>query len=474
MVVLLLSLPCVAERPIRPNIVLIVVDDLGFGELGCQGNAEIPTPRIDSIARDGIRFASGYVTASFCSPSRAGLLTGRNQNRFGYDVNPVGAKNDEPGVGLPGSELTLAEQLKTAGYATGLIGKWHLGGTSPYHPLRHGFDEFFGFLHEGHFYSPSPFEGMVTWLRRRALPDGGAGRWVRPDGRLVLSTHLGHDEPAYDAGNPILRDGQPVPLPEDLTDALSREAASFIHRHADRPFFLAVTYNAVHSPMQASVKDVARFPSIDDLQRRVFAGMLAGLDDGVGQVLDALRSEGLDRRTLVFLLSDNGGPTRELTSSNLPLRGGKGDLHEGGIRVPFLARWAGTFPAGAVEDRPVSALDIFPTVSAVAGVPVADDRTLDGTNLVPYLMGEDRGRPHEVLWWRMGSRAALRSGDWKLVGDRRGSGEMAWELYDLATDEAESVDLADDQPRKVAELAEAWHEIEETMAPPTGALKPAR
>ena len=456
---------CIAENDgtHRLNIVLIFVDDLGYGELGCQGNPEIPTPHIDSIAQDGIRFTSGYVTASYCSPSRAGLLTGRIQNRFGYDFNPVGARNDEPGIGLPDSEITLAEHLKAAGYATGLVGKWHLGGTSPYHPLRHGFDEFFGFRHEGHYYAPPPYEGMVSWLRRRALPDGGTGRWERADGRLVLSTHLGKDEPAYDAGNPILRDGQPVPVPEDLTDTFSREAASFIRRHSDRPFFLYLAYNAVHSPMQARVEDVGRFSRIDDIHRRIFAGMLTRLDDGVGRVLDALRSEKLDRHTLVFFISDNGGPTRELTSSNVPLRGGKGDLFEGGIRVPFIARWTGTLPPGVVDDRPVTSLDVFPTSSAASGVPMPEDRTIDGVNLLPFLIGEDDGRPHDVLWWSMNSQVALRSGDWKMVMDLRRGTDSKPMLFDLESDRSESHDLASERPEFVRELVGAASRFEEGL-----------
>ena len=186
LIALFVAIPSVVQAESRPNVVLIVVDDLGFGELGCQGNSEIPTPHIDSIASQGVRFTQDYVTASYCSPSRAGLLTGRDQNRFGCDVNPVGARNDEPGVGLPSSERTRATFLRSAVYATGLVGKWHLGGSSPYHPLRHRFDEFFGFRHEGHFYAPHPNEGMVTWLRCRTLPGGGQGRWIR-SGRVDRS-----------------------------------------------------------------------------------------------------------------------------------------------------------------------------------------------------------------------------------------------------------------------------------------------
>ena len=194
-----------------PNIVLLFADDLGYGELGCQGNPQIPTPNIDQIASNGVRFTSGYVTASYCSASRAGLMTGRYQARFGYDDNPTGARNELPNAGLPTSENTLADVLRDQkGYATALVGKWHLGGTAPFHPLRRGFDEFFGFTHEGHYFVPSPYRGVTTMLRRETLPGGNRGRWTSSDGKLILGTHLNTNEPDYDANNPILRQSQPI------------------------------------------------------------------------------------------------------------------------------------------------------------------------------------------------------------------------------------------------------------------------
>ena len=224
-----------AERP--PNIVLLLADDLGYGELGCQGNKQIPTPHIDSIAKNGVRFTQGYVTAAYCSASRAGLLTGRYQTRFGYEFNPTGAPNEDPMAGLPRNQRTLARHLHNVGYTTGLIGKWHLGGHAKFHPIRHGFDEFFGFTHEGHYFVPPPWKGVTTWLRRRALPGNKRGRFTSADGKLIYSTHLG-DEPSYDANNPIVRGGQPVEEKAYLTDAFTREATDFIGRHRDKPFFL--------------------------------------------------------------------------------------------------------------------------------------------------------------------------------------------------------------------------------------------
>lgn len=424
-----------------PNIVLIVADDLGYGELGCQGNPEIPTPAIDSIARNGARLTHGYVSAPVCCPSRAGLLTGRYQTRFGHEFNLIGRDNLKPDAGLPLEETTLAACLKQAGYATGIVGKWHLGGTPPYHPLRRGFDEFFGFLHEGHFFARPPYRGLTTRLRA--------------------------NEPPYDEANPILRGDTPVEEPEYLTHAFTREAVAFIDRHQAHPFFLYLPYNAIHSPMQAKVEDVRRFQgTILDEQRRVFAGMLAPLDEGVGAVLARLRQHGLANNTLLFFISDNGGPTAELTSSNQPLRGGKGQLFEGGIRVPFLAQWPGTIPPGTVVHQPVCAIDIFPTAAAAAGArPPA--KPWDGVDLLPLLSGRAPGAPHRSLFWRYGMNVALRQGDWKLVRQREPGREApAFQLFDLAHDAAESRDLAADRPELVRSLEAELRRLNSGMVAP--------
>ncbi len=449
-----------------PNIVLIVADDLGYGELGCQGNAEIPTPHIDSLAANGIRFTQGSVTAPFCSASRAGLMTGRYQTRFGYEFNPTGAFNEDPEAGLPPGERTLADVLVDAGYVTGLFGKWHLGGTSKYNPIRRGFDEFFGFTHEGHYFVPPPYEGVTTWLRRKTLPGGGEGLWISQDKKLLYTTHMGNTEPDYDADNPILRDGQPVWETEYLTDAFTREAVSFIERHADKPFFLYLPYNAVHSPLQGADAYMEKFAHIEDIQRRIFAAMLSNMDDGVGQVLQTLREERLEENTLIFFISDNGGPTRELTSSNLPLRDGKGTVYEGGNRVPFLVQWKRALPAGEVFTHPVISLDIFATVSALSNATLDDRKVYDGVNLIPYLTGENESPPHESLFWRIGSRAAIRVGDWKLLRNPgRGQGDQ-WELYNLADDIGETQDLADAMPEKRSEMIDAWEAMNRQMIDP--------
>lgn len=444
----------------QPNIIWIVADDLGYGELGSYGGKDVPTPQIDSVARSGVRFTNGYVTAPFCAASRAALLTGRYQTRFGFEYNPIGAANADPNIGLPLSETLLPEVLREAGYVTGLIGKWHLGSAAKFNPQRRGFDEFFGFLHEGHYYVPPPWNGHVTWLRRGALPGGGRGRWTAPDGRTIWSTHLGF-EPDYDADNPILRNSQPVDERENLTDALGREAEDFIRRHKAQPFFLYVSFNAVHSPMQATDAHLAKFAHIPDIHRRIFAAILAHLDDRVGRILARLRSEGLEERTMVVFLSDNGGPTRELTSSNHPLRGEKGQLLEGGIRIPMMLQWKGRVPAGVTEDRMVSSLELFPTAVAAAGLKPA--AALDGVDLLPHLLQRGHAPIRARHYWRVGPQAALRAGDWKI---HRGRNEKTWQLFNLAQDIGEERDVAAAQPAKVAELDAAFAELDRQMVAP--------
>jgi arylsulfatase B len=435
--------PAAAQpAPRKPNIVLLFADDLGYGELGCQGNPEIPTPHIDSIARNGIRFTDGYVTAPVCCPSRAGLMTGRYQTRFGHEHNATGKRNLDPAVGLPLPEKTMADHLKAAGYATALIGKWHLGGSPAYHPQRRGFDEFYGFLHEGHFYYPPPYRGGLTRLRV--------------------------NEPPYDDNNPIMRGSEPAEEPAYLTDALAREACAFIDRRRGQPFFLYLAFNAIHSPMQAPVALMKEFEGIRGEHRRLFAAMMRSLDNAVGQVLAKLTAAGLDQDTLIFFLSDNGGPTAELTSSNHPLRGGKGQLYEGGIRVPFLAQWKGRLRPGEVSGRLVSSLDILPTALAAAGSAPASG--LDGVSLLPGLLPEMTGgaqpRQERTHFWRYGPNLALRRGAWKIVRQTARGAQTKVELFDLANDPGEQNDLASREPARLREMEAEAARFNAQMRPP--------
>jgi arylsulfatase B len=306
-------------------------------------------------------------------------------------------------------------------------------------------------------------------LRRQALPGNTTGRWFGD--KLVYSTHTGGDEPDYDANNPIVRNSQPVNEREYLTDAFTREAVDFIGRHADKPFFLYVAYNAVHSPMQGANRYMKRFAPIEDIQRRIFAAMLANLDDSVGAILKKVRTEKLEQRTLIVFFSDNGGPTRELTSSNSPLRGGKGDLFEGGVRVPFLCQWPGTIPPGTVATTPVSSVDLFATAVAVAGAPTP--QPLDGLDLRTVLGMSREGStpassspPARTFFWRVGDRAALRQGDWKIVRHPARGQPLRWQLFDLSSDVGETRDLASVEPERLAQLAAEWEQLNAEMQPP--------
>jgi arylsulfatase A-like enzyme len=396
----------------RPNIVVIVADDLGYADLGCQGCKDIPTPHIDSIAQHGIRFTNGYVSCPVCSPTRAGLMTGRYQQRFGHEFNLGSVQKAADNFGLPLTEKTLPQLLKAAGYATGMVGKWHLGYRPEYHPQKRGFDEFFGFL-----------SGSHPYLDARKQ-----------------------------SNNPIVRGTQPVDEKEYLTDAFAREAVAFIGRHQKEPFFLYFAPNAVHAPLQAVAKYRDRFPNLKDEKRHTYAAMLSALDDAVGQVLGRLRAAGLEENTLVFFISDNGGPTPVTSSRNDPLRGTKGTVWEGGIRVPFLLQWKGKLPAGKVYDYPVIALDILPTSLAAAGVKPPPGTQLDGVDLLPYLSGRNSARPHETLYWRFGVQRAMRKGDLKLVW----LDDRPPQLYDLATDIGEQKDLAASRPEVVKSLQDEY------------------
>jgi arylsulfatase A-like enzyme len=428
-----------------PNVLVIVGDDMGYSDIGVHGCKDIPTPNIDALAAAGVRCTSGYVSGTYCSPTRAGLLTGRYQNRFGHEYNPGGSdarkarQRGEPAqnkAGLPLSEITMADRLKDAGYTTALIGKWHLGGSEPFHPMRRGFDEFFGFLGGAHSY----------------LPGKGA---------------------------PILRGYEPVNEKEYLTDAIANESVAFLDRQTqDKPFFLYLAFNAVHTPMEADDARLKKFAHISDKKRQTYAAMMSAMDDAIGKVLGKLSEKKLDENTLVVFISDNGGPTIRTTtvngSINKPLRGSKRTTLEGGIRVPYLVRWSGKIPAGKVYDQPVIQLDILPTVLAAAGVSAAEGGPLEGVNLLPFLTGEKTGTPHDALFWRFGPQMAIRQGDWKLVKyDPTVDGEevsrsQATEakLYNLANDIGEKNNLIEAEPQKAKELQAAWDKWNASNVPP--------
>jgi arylsulfatase B len=390
------------------------------------------------------------------------MLSGRYQARFGYHTNVMPHIPGGSHHGIKASETLISERLKAAGYRTGLIGKWHLGARADFNPTRHGFDYFYGFPHEGRYYVRPPWDSVTTLLRRKTLPDGKTGMWAHPNGKLYYHDFWGRDEPLYDLNNPMHRNMEVIEEKRYLTDAFTDEAVRFIDRNKDRPFLLYLAYNAVHSPMQGADAYMKKMSHIKDIQRRIFAAMLANMDDSVGKVMKKLRDEKLEENTLVFFLSDNGGPTEELTSSNAPLKGGKGSHYEGGIRIPFLVQWKGTLPAGKVYDHPVISLDIYATAAEAAGRPAPDD-SCDGVNLVPFLTGDQGGRPHDRLFWYFYGAGALRDGDWKIVkNDWR---KDRFELYNLANDLSEQRDLSGIYKDRFQRMRQEWKAIVDTMPP---------
>lgn len=403
----------------RPNIIVILADDLGYADVGFNGCQDIPTPHIDSLAKNGVRFSNGYVSHPFCSPTRAGLMTGRYQQRFGHENNPAYLPEDSR-VGLPVGQATIAQVLRDTGYATVAVGKWHLGAAPCFHPNERGFTDYFGFLGGGHQYLPGMKGGVEYAI-------------------------------------PLLRNHETLEHREYMTDELSREAAAYIRKYKEQPFFLYLAYNAVHTPLQATEKYLDRFSTIADERRRIYAAMTSAMDDGVGLVLQALRECGLEENTLVFFFSDNGGPPdRVAPTCNDPLRGNKGQVLEGGVRVPFVMQWRGRLPGGKVYDEPVSSLDVFPTAAALAAAPIPAGVELDGVNLIPYVLGERSGPPHERLHWRTGGGAAwaVREGRFKLLQLTEGVPE----LFDLAADIGETKNLAGEQPEVAARLRKAHEE----------------
>ena len=399
----------------KPNILFIVGDDMGYADVGFQGCKDIPTPNLDKLAKSAVRCTSGYVSAPYCSPCRAGLLTGRYQQKFGHEFNPSGED-----TGLPVTEKTIADRLKAAGYKTGLVGKWHLGSKPEMQPQKRGFEEFFGFL-------------------------GGSHSFFKWDG--------------------MLRGTNPVSGTEYFTDAFGREACEFIERHREQPWFLYLAFNAVHTPMHATEAGLAKFAGITDQQRRTYAAMMFAMDENIGRVLKKISDTKQEENTFIIFISDNGGPTMPGTtvngSINEPLRGSKRSTLEGGIRVPFLVSWKGQVKPG-IYDQPVLQLDLTATALEIAGVM---EKGLDGVNLLPFLSGEKKGPPHDALYWRFGEQMAIRSGDYKLVRydsnvethtGKRNQPIAGPKLYNLAKDIGEKDDLFSSMPEKAKELQSKW------------------
>jgi arylsulfatase A-like enzyme len=400
----------------RPNIVLILSDDQGYADVSCYEHPkEVLTPHIDRLAEEGVRCTNGYASANVCAPTRAGLLTGRYQERFGFYTA------SDSRTGMPLDEITVADVLRKAGYVTGVFGKWHLGIEAEYHPLKRGFDEFYGFLGHG--------------------------------------AHDYFNLSRTEAYNSIYRNDKIIDDTGYLTDNLARESVRFIERHHKKPFFLYLPFNAVHWPLQAPAADIKRF-NTGDKERDILMGMLWRMDVAVGEVLKALKRTGADKNALIIYFSDNGGALRN-KSNNGVLCGYKHMVYEGGLRVPFIVSWVGKLPEGTVCQEPVMSIDIMPTICAAVGIALPSDRIYDGKNMLPVLRGEAKKRLHEELFWDNGlGKWAVRAGKWKLLKEKGGL-----ELYDLEADIGEKNNLAERHPQMVEDLQKKYRGWKSQMAP---------
>ena len=427
--------------PVKPNLIVIMVDDLGYADVGFNGSEDIPTPHIDRIAENGVKFTNGYTSYSVCGPSRAGFITGRYGQRFGFERNPQ-YKTDDPDMGLPQDEKTIAEHLKTVGYTSGIIGKWHLGANISNHPLNRGFNEFFGHLGGGHTYFPENLVIKDSYFIGEEV--------MIPSEDNPQETYKGGAEKAsYRTW--IMRNHNPVKTSKYLTDEFSNEAVRFIERHKEDPFFLFLSYNAPHAPLQASQKYLERFSHIENQKRKTYAAMVSAVDDGVGGVLDKLKELELEENTIIVFLSDNGGPESKNASNNGMLREGKGSIYEGGFRVPYAMQWKGTLDK-SVYDFPVSSLDILGTISDLSEVKLDANKPLDGVNLIPYLQGINKGTPHQNIFIRKYDSKvySIRDGDLKLVVKKKSNVK---ELYNLEDDLSEKYNIARENPKEVKRLS---------------------
>lgn len=467
-----LAQPDSATNHAKPNVIILLADDLGKYDISLYGGKAAPTPTIDSLAAEGVTFTDGYVSAPICSPSRAGLLTGRYQQRFGHELQPgdrypknnleylavkyfmntndwhPNPKINYPSAksiasqGLPQSEITFADLAKKQGYATGIIGKWHLGHTKGFTPLERGFDYHYGFYQAfslfAHEDNPdiinhhhSDFTDKMIWGNGRV----GTGR-IRRDTTII-------DEKAF------------------LTEKFAEEATAFIDKNKKKPFLLYVPFNAPHTPFQVRKKYYDRFAHIKDENKRVYYAMISALDDAIAQILKKVKDEGLEENTLIVFASDNGGATYTHATTNAPLKGGKFSHFEGGINVPFALRWKGKVKAHTVYNQPIITLDIFTTIASAIGAKLPSDRTYDGVDLVNKVNKNEEA--HASLFWRSGDAKAIRKGDWKLVIS--GKNQQLW-LYNLQQDKAENRDVAAQNPAKVKELSIALENWEKGLKKP--------
>ena len=404
----------------KPNVLIILADDLGWADLGFQGSKDIRSPNLDRLAAQSVRFTDGHVTASVCSPSRAGLMTGKYQQRFGHEANTP--PSDQ---GMDVQQITMADSLKQLGYRTGVIGKWHLGNNDQFYPTKRGFDYFYG---------------------------------LREGSRSYFYNAKKEDKPT--SNKRIELNGQQEKFDGYLTDVLGDKAVEFVKDQPDDPFFLFLSFTAPHGPMHATKEDLAKFASIENKKRRTYAAMIWAMDRAIGRVLDQLDALGKADDTIVWFLSDNGGATNN-GSINLPLAGHKGIKFEGGIRVPFLMRWSKRYSNGRAYAPMVSSMDIFATSLAAAGGDV-DAARLDGVDLLPFLDGKQNESPHQEMHWHKLWFSAMRDGPWKLIYVQ----DYGYALYNLDEDLTEAKNLASSESDRLESMKKRMTTWKESMQEP--------
>ncbi|MBR9802569.1 sulfatase [bacterium] len=446
--------PRILESAEKPNIIVILADDLGYGDLACYGAKDIATPAIDRMAAEGVKCNSFYVSA-VCSPTRASLMTGSHSIRVGIG----GVMFPRNNHGLNPEEITLPELLKDQGYATAIIGKWHLGNEDMFQPLNHGFDYWYGTpASNNQFYYPTIKKYAADCVFREG--------YTR-DGILTRET----------AACPLIRDNVVIEVPADqsqFTQRYTRETIRFITENQDQPFFIYLAHNMPHIPLHAS----ERFVGSSD--RGIYGDTIQELDWSTGEILRALKELGLDSNTLVIFTSDNGPNTGKGGSAG-PLKGGKGSTYEGGVRVPFVARWPGAIPAGIESDEAMTGMDLLPTLTRLASGDVPDDRVIDGKDISPLLTGKPNAKsPHEAIYYLRGRGIqGIRIGDWKyhittekLPKEKKSkrqpvsekTGKVVVEtLCNLDDDIGEQRNLIDDHPELAARLKQQMAEFDNEL-----------
>ncbi|TYA92135.1 sulfatase-like hydrolase/transferase [Seonamhaeicola marinus] len=425
----------------QPNILLILCDDLGYADVGFNGSKDITTPNLDALASKGTIFNEAYVAHPFCGPSRASLLTGRYAHKIGSQFNLPTEGDESKGIDV--NETYISKVLQQAGYYTGVMGKWHLGYQTEFHPNTRGFDDFYGFLGGGHNYFPEQFKA--------------AYKRQKDSGRKFIWDYL----------RPLEHNGKEVDETEYITDALSRETIRFIDEASkkEKPFFTYLSYNAPHTPLEAKEEDLERFKHIEDKKRKTYAAMVYAVDRGVGKIVEKLKETGQYDNTLIIFFSDNGGKVKA-GANNFPLTDGKGSAHEGGFRVPMFFHWPNVVPSGKTFSHPVSALDMYPTLAALGNAAIPEGKLLDGKNIWKDFLNNKNPRKDEALFimrHRKGfSDVAVRKNEWKALKVY----QKKWKLFNIEKDLSEKQDLSTKHPEVLKNLIAEGQEWSKTHVEP--------